>query len=52
VPEAQEPIGRIVDLYVHARFARGTAADPEARAAWRQARPALWRGWLRRFVPF
>jgi len=52
VPEAQEPIGRIVELYVHTRFARGTAADPEARAAWRQARPVLWRRWLRRFVPF
>ena len=52
VPEAQEPIGRIVDLYVHACFARGTAADPEAKAAWRQARPVLWRRWLGRIVPF
>jgi len=51
VPEAQEPIGRIVDLYVHARFARGAAADPAARAAWKQARPVLWRTWLSRFSP-
>jgi hypothetical protein len=51
VPEAQEPIGRIVDLYVHARFARGAAADPAAKAAWKQARPVLWRTWLKRFSP-
>ena len=51
VPEAQEPISRIVDLYVHARFARGTAADPEAQAAWSQARPVLWTSWLRHLVP-
>ena len=52
VPEARGPIGRIVDLYVHARFARGAPADPEARAAWKQARPALWRSWLKRILPF
>jgi transglutaminase-like putative cysteine protease len=51
VPEAQEPIGRIVDLYVHARFARGTPGDPEAQAAWTQARPVLWYRWLRQIVP-
>ena len=51
VPEAQEAIGRIVDLYVHARFARGAAADPAAKAAWKQARPVLWRTWLKRFSP-
>jgi hypothetical protein len=51
VPDAQEPMGRIVDLYVHARFARGTPADPQAKTAWKQARPALWRNWLRRLVP-
>jgi hypothetical protein len=50
VPEAREPIGHIVDLYVCARFARGSSADPGAEAAWEQARPALWRGWLRRIV--
>jgi transglutaminase-like putative cysteine protease len=49
-PEAGEPISRIVDLYVQARFARGDMTDPEARAAWRRARPALVRGWLRRIV--
>jgi transglutaminase-like putative cysteine protease len=52
VPQAQEPMRRIVDLYVHTRFARGTPAAPEATAAWRQARPALWRGWLGRINPF
>jgi len=51
VPEAQEPIGQIVDLYVHARFAQGAAAAPEAGAAWQEARPALWRGWLRHILP-
>ena len=48
VPEAREPVGRIVDLYVRARFARGDPAAPEAKAAWKRARPVLWRGWLRR----
>ncbi len=48
VPEAREPMSRIVNLYVHARFARGSSADPEAEAAWEQVRPVLWRGWLRR----
>jgi len=52
VPDAREPIGRIVDLYVRARFARGTPAAPEAKAAWKQARPALWRGWLGLINPF
>lgn len=51
VPEAREPIDRIVDLYVHARFARGHPAAPEAKAAWKRARPALWRSWLRRIIP-
>ena len=51
VPEAQEPIGQIVDLYVHARFARGTPADPAAQAAWKQVRPVMWRGWFRRSIP-
>ena len=46
VPEAREPMGRIVDLYVCARFARGDGAAPEATAAWRQVRPLLWRGCL------
>jgi len=50
-PEAREPIGQIVDLYVQVRFARGDAAAPEAKAAWQQARPALWRSWLKRIVP-
>jgi len=49
-PEAQEPIGRIVDFYVHTRFARGSPPDSEARTAWEQARPVLWRSWLRRIV--
>jgi hypothetical protein len=49
-PEAREPIGHIVDLYVKARFARGDAAAPEARAAWARARPLLLRGWLRRIT--
>jgi hypothetical protein len=52
VPEAREPMGQIVDLYVSARFARGAPAAPEATDAWRQARPALWRRWLRRVNPF
>ena len=52
VPEAREPIGRIADLYVQTRFAQGAPADPEAKAAWEQARPALWRSWLKRFAPF
>jgi hypothetical protein len=51
VPEARDPIGRIVGLYVQSRFARGTAADPQAQTAWREARPAMWRMWLRRLVP-
>ena len=51
VPEARDPIGRIVGLYVQSRFARGTAADPQAQTAWREARPAMWRTWLRRLVP-
>lgn len=50
VPEAREPIGRIVDLYVHTRFARGSPADPESEAAWEQARPILWHSWLRRTI--
>jgi len=50
VPEVREPAGRIVDLYVRARFARGDPAAPEAQAAWEQARFALWRGWLRLIV--
>ena len=50
-PEAREPIGEIVDLYVRARFARGDTAAPEAKAAWQKVRPALWRSWLRRIVP-
>lgn len=52
VPEAREPVGRIVDLYVQARFARGNPADLEAEAAWEQARPVLWRGWLSRIALF
>jgi transglutaminase-like putative cysteine protease len=48
VPEAQESIARIVELYVRVRFAQGDRADPEAQAAWRRARPVLWRSWLRR----
>lgn len=51
VPEAREPIGQIVNLYVQARFARGTPAHPEADAAWRQARPLLWLSWLKHLVP-
>jgi transglutaminase-like putative cysteine protease len=53
VPEARGPMDSIVDLYVCARFARGNPAAPEARAAWRRARPVLWRGWLRHifFLP-
>ena len=50
VPQAREPIGHIVNLYVHARFARGNPAAPEAEAAWEQARPVLWRSWLRHIV--
>jgi len=50
-PNAREPIDRIVTLYVRARFARGDVATPEAEAAWRSARPALWRSWLRHFGP-
>jgi transglutaminase-like putative cysteine protease len=52
VPEAREPIGRIADLYVRTRFAHGAPANPEAKAAWKQARPALWRSWLKRLAPF
>ena len=51
LPEAQPAIGQIVDLYVHARFARGAPADPAAKAAWTQVRPVVWRGWFRRIVP-
>jgi hypothetical protein len=47
-PEAEEPIGRIVDLYVEARFARGDSTAGGARSAWREVRPLLWRGWFRR----
>jgi len=50
VPEVREPIDRIVDLYVCARFARGDPAAPEAKAAWKRARPALWRSWLRHIL--
>ena len=47
VPEAREPIDLIVDLYVRACFARGNPGVEELEVAWEQARPALWRGWLR-----
>ena len=50
VPEAREPMARIVDLYVRARFARGDPAAPEVKAAWERVRPVLWRGWLRRII--
>jgi len=49
-PDAEQPIGCIVDLYVRARFAQGDSSAGEAGAAWREVRPALWRGWLRRLV--
>ena len=48
VPEAQESVARIVELYVRVRFAQGDRADPEAQAAWGQVRAVLWRSWLRR----
>jgi hypothetical protein len=51
-PRAREPVEHIVDLYVRSRFARGDTAAPEARAAWRRARPALWRCWLGRILSF
>jgi len=47
VPEAQEPITCIVDLYVRACFARGDRYALAAMAAWERARPVLWQGWLR-----
>jgi transglutaminase-like putative cysteine protease len=50
-PEARQPIGLIVDLYVRARFAHGDSADADADRAWREVRPALWRVLLRRVVP-
>jgi hypothetical protein len=50
VPDAQEPVGRIVELYVCACFARGDPAAPEVKAAWKQARPVLWRAWLKHIV--
>ena len=51
-PKAREPIGRIVDLYVRTRFARGDTSAPEARAAWKRARPVLWQCWLGSIVSF
>ena len=50
-PEAEKPIWSIVDLYVRARFGQGDSTSGEASSAWREVRPALWRGWLRRIVP-
>jgi transglutaminase-like putative cysteine protease len=51
-PRAREPVEHIVDLYVRSRFARGDTAAPEAGAAWRHARPALWQCWLGRVLSF
>jgi transglutaminase-like putative cysteine protease len=43
VPEAEEPISRIVDIYVAARFGQGDSRDPAASISWSQARALLWR---------
>lgn len=55
VPEAREPLHRIVSLYVRARFSRSglrsaqsNAANAGAQTAWEQARPILWRSWFKR----
>jgi len=57
VPEGQDPVQRIADLYVRERFS-GTVLDwtvqgrevsgQEAGEAWQSLRPILWRRWLRR----
>jgi hypothetical protein len=51
VPEAREPIERLVDLFLQARFAHADIAAPMAKAAWQRARAALCLGWLSSILP-
>ncbi len=48
VPEGQEPVQRIADLYVRERFSGREVSGEEAEEAWRSLRPILWRRWLQR----
>jgi len=43
VPKAEEPITRIVGIYVEAQFGQGDLRDPAADISWGQARALLWR---------
>ncbi|HHN94042.1 MAG TPA: DUF4129 domain-containing protein [Anaerolineae bacterium] len=47
-PEARGAVERIVSLYLRHRFGRGEPPAPDAEAAWREARPFLWKRLLRR----
>jgi hypothetical protein len=46
VPEGQEPVQCITDLYVRERFSGREVSGQEAEEAWRGLRPILWRRWL------
>ena len=46
VPEGQDPVQRITDLYVRERFSGREVNGQEAGEAWQSLRPILWRRWL------
>ncbi len=48
LPEGQDPVQRITDLYVRERFSGREVSGQEAEEAWQSLRPILWRSWLRR----
>jgi len=48
VPEGQDPVQRIADLYVRERFSGREVSGQEAGEAWQSLRPILWRSWLQR----
>jgi len=48
IPEGQDPVQRITDLYVRERFSGREVSGQEAEEAWRGLKPILWRRWLRR----
>jgi len=48
IPEGQDPVQRITDLYVRERFSGREVSGQEAEEAWRGLRPILWRRWLQR----
>jgi len=48
IPEGQDAVQRIADLYVRERFSGREVRGQEAGEAWQSLRPILWRSWLRR----